>query len=159
MKQLLIPLCLAALATGCSASDTKIQEADPASSVASVTTNISFDAVETNLRQALKKRDLKLFTVVDHGEGAKSVDMNIGQSKLFIFGNPKSGTPLMKANREMGLELPMKILIYSDGPDQVVLRYTDIKKLARQYNLTDQDGRLDKIETTLNTISKEALSK
>jgi len=123
-----------------------------------MTTEIPFETVETNLRKALKTRNLKLFTVVNHGEGAKSVGMDIGQSKLFIFGNPKSGTPLMMANRQMGLELPMKVLIYTNEQGQTALRHTDIKALARQYGLTDQAERLKKIETTLNAISKEAVA-
>ena len=70
---------------------------------AAMTTEMPFEAVESNLREALKKRDLNLFIVVDHGAGANSVGMDIGQSKLFIFGSPKSGTPLMVANPEMGM--------------------------------------------------------
>ena len=118
----------------------------------------SFEAVEANILEALEKRDLKLFTVVNHGEGAKSAGMDIGQSKLFIFGNPKTGTPLMMANREMGLELPMKILIYTTQTGELGLRRTDIKSLGPKYGLTNQDERIEKIEAALKSISQEAIS-
>ena len=158
MKYLYTTLCLAALVSACSPSDTAQQTNIAARSTNIMTTNMSFDAVEKNLRQALQKRDLKLFTVVDHGEGAKSVGMDIGQSKLFIFGNPKSGTPLMTESREMGLELPMKILVFENKQGEIGLRRTDIKAVADQYSLTDQEKRIETIDITLNAISEEAVS-
>ena len=158
MKYLFTTLCLAALVSACSPSDTRQQTNTTATPSSVMTTNVSFDAVEKNLRQALQKRDLKLFTVVDHGEGAMSVGMDIGQSKLFIFGNPKSGTPLMMESREMGLELPMKILVFENKQGEIGLRRTDIKALADQYSLSDQAQRIQKIDMTLRAISKEAFS-
>jgi uncharacterized protein (DUF302 family) len=158
MKNLFTTLCLATLVSACSPSDGKYQTKATSDSAVTMTENMSFETVEENLRQALQKRDLKLFTVVDHGEGAESVGMDIGQSKLFIFGNPQSGTPLMVANREMGLELPMKILIFENGRGEIGLRRTDIKALAAQYDLTDQEERIQKIDMTLNAISEETLS-
>ncbi|WP_416878518.1 DUF302 domain-containing protein [Litorimonas sp.] len=158
MKNLFTTLCLTTLVSACSPSDGKYQTKATSVSAVTMTENMSFETVEENLRQALQKRDLKLFTVVDHGEGAESVGMDIGQSKLFIFGNPKSGTPLMVANREMGVELPMKILIFENGRGEIGLRRTDIKALAAQYDLTDQEKRIQKIDMTLNAISEEAVS-
>tara|TARA_R110002020_G_scaffold191678_3_gene391515 strand:+ start:372 stop:857 length:486 start_codon:yes stop_codon:yes gene_type:complete len=158
MKYLYTTLCLAALVSACSPSNTAQQTNIAAESTNIMTTNMSFDTVEINLRQALQERDLKLFAVIDHGEGAQSVGMDIGQSKLFIFGNPQSGSPLMMANREMGLELPMKVLIFETEQGEIGLRRTDIKALADQYSLTDQAERIQKIDMTLRAISEEAFS-
>jgi uncharacterized protein (DUF302 family) len=123
-----------------------------------LTTDLSFQTVETNLREALKKRNLKLFTVVNHGEGAKSVSLDIGQSKLFLFGNPKSGTPLMMENRSMGLELPLKVLIYTTNEGKVAIRHSDIQRLTQQYGVRDQEERVKKIEMTLKEISSDAIA-
>lgn len=158
MKNLYTTLCLAILVSACSPSDGKYQTKATSVSAVTMTANMSFETVEENLRQALQKRDLKLFAVIDHGEGAESVGMDIGQSKLFIFGNPQSGTPLMVANHEVGLELPMKILIFENELGEVGLRRTDIRALAAQYDLTDQGERIQTIEMTLNAISEEAVS-
>ncbi len=158
MKNLIAPLCLTALVSACSVSDMNSQTADSPMSETILIEDKSFEAVEANILEALEKRDLKLFTVVNHGEGAKSAGMDIGQSKLFIFGNPKTGTPLMMANREMGLELPMKILIYTTQTGELGLRRTDIKSLGPKYGLTNQDERIEKIEAALKSISQEAIS-
>ena len=115
----------------------------------------SFAATEARLREGFDTRGLKLFTVVDHGAGAQSVGEDIGQSKLFIFGNPKAGTPLMQAEPKLGLELPMKILL-RDAGGSVQLYRTDIAATVRAYGVTDQDARLGKISETLDGIMSEA---
>ena len=63
----------------------------------------------------------------------------------------------MIANREMGLELPMKVLIYTTETGEVSLVRTDINSIANQYGLTGQDGRLEKIDATLNEIVQDAM--
>lgn len=115
----------------------------------------SFAATESRLLEALAARNLKLFTVVDHGAGAQSIGEDIGQSKLFIFGNPKAGTPLMQAEPKLGLELPMKILLLETG-GTVHLHRTDIAATVRGYGVTDQTERLAKISETLDAILAEA---
>ncbi len=126
-----------------------------APTVLTVTSTETFDATENRLRNSLTARKLKLFTVVDHGEGAKSVGEDIGRSKLFIFGNPKAGTPLMIAEPKLGLELPMKILIH-EAQGEVHLHRSDVATTVRQYGVIDQDKRLGKINETLDSIMTEA---
>ena len=120
-----------------------------------VETTQNFETTETGLREALNSRDLTLFTVIDHGEGAKSVGQDIGQSKLFIFGNPASGTPLMVADPTLGLHLPMKILVHEDD-DMIHLHRADMGHLVEAHGVTDQDQRLAKIDETLDAIMAEA---
>lgn len=115
-----------------------------------------FAATESKLLQAIEEKGLKLFTVIDHGAGAKSVDQDIGQSKVFIFGNPKVGSPLMAENIQMGLELPLKILITSDADDSVTISYTDIKAIAKDYGVTGKDELLGKISGNLNDLALAA---
>lgn len=116
----------------------------------------SFDETESRLRAALQKRDLKIFTVVDHGEGAQAVGENIGQSKLFIFGNPKSGTPLILANRQLGLELPMKALVYTSADGKTRVITTDIGDLVTRYGVQGKPELMEKISGALRGIAQEA---
>ena len=137
--------------SACAADTTSTQETAPMM----MTSTQSFAVTEARLREGFDTRGLKLFTVVDHGAGAQSVGEDIGQSKLFIFGNPKAGTPLMQAEPKLGLELPMKILL-RDAGGSVQLYRTDIAATVRAYGVTDQDARLGKISETLDDIMSEA---
>ena len=148
MKHLFIGTLAALALIGC-----KPVMSDP--NTKKMTSSQNFEATEASLIDALASRNLKLFTVVDHGAGAQSVGADIGQSKLFIFGNPKAGTPIMAAEPTLGLELPMKILVRESGGD-VSLHRTDIAATVRSYGVTEQDGRLSKIDQTLTAIMSEA---
>ena len=123
--------------------------------IATVVSAQSFTQTEAALREGFEARGLKLFTVVDHGAGAKSVGEDIGGSKLFIFGNPKAGTPLMQSEPHLGLALPMKILL-REANGQVTLHRNDIAASVRSYGVTDQEARLGKISSTLDAIIAEA---
>ncbi|MGJ8561306.1 MAG: DUF302 domain-containing protein [Litorimonas sp.] len=120
-----------------------------------ITVTDSFVAAEARLREAIGARDLTLFTIVDHGAGAMSIGQDIGQSKLFIFGNPKGGTPLMQADPQMGMDLPLKVLIYTDEAGRTAVSYTNIKTLAAQHRITGQDARLDTIADMLEGVARE----
>ena len=144
----------AALSLGACGSESA-QLHQPTENVMTLKSTNSFAATEARLHEALASRNLKLFTVVDHGAGAQSIGEDIGRSKLFIFGNPKAGTPLMQAEPKLGLALPMKILLLeSDGA--VHLHRTDIAATVRGYGVTDQTERLAKISETLDAILAEA---
>ena len=119
-----------------------------------------FDFAETDRRlaAAIARRPVKLFQTVDHGAGARSVGTPIGASKLYIFGSPKSGTPLMMANRQMGLELPMKVLVYETPDGAVHVAYPDIADLASDYAITGKDDLIGNVSGVLAAIALEATS-
>ena len=158
MKKMLTG-CLAALVlAGCKPAMT--DQISPATQAATISLPSSqgFAETEASLKAAISARNLKMFTIIDHGTGAKSVGGDIGASKLFIFGNLNIGTPLMTAEPTMGLELPMKILVHGVD-DTVSLHRTDITGTIRRYGVTDQDARLQKIDKTLTAIMTEAAGK
>lgn len=117
-----------------------------------------FSTSDNQLKTAITKRDLKLFAVINHGEGALSAAMPIGRSKLYIFGNPKSGTPLMMDKKIVGLELPMKILIYEDDGVVKVGR-KDMTALMVAYEADVDRAVLNTISNTLEMVVYEASHK
>lgn len=115
----------------------------------------SFVAAETRLREAISARDLTLFSIIDHSAGATLVGRDIGQSKLFIFGNPKGGTPLLQAAPQMGMDLPLKVLIYTNDAGRTDIAYTNIKALTAQHRIGEQDERIAKIADMLDGLVRE----
>lgn len=117
----------------------------------------SFVAAETRLREAIGARDLTLFSTIDHSAGATLAGRDIGQSKLFIFGNPKGGTPLMQAAPQMGMDLPLKVLIYTNAAGRTEVSYTNIKALAVQHRIEGQDERLKTMAEMLEAVARETV--
>ena len=54
---------------------------------------------------------------------------------LLIVGNAKAGTPLMKAEQRIGIDLPLKMLAWEDAAGKTWLSYNDPAWLASRHGL------------------------
>ncbi len=86
---------------------------------------LGVDATVEKLTETIEGAGARVFAVVDHGGGAQSVGEDIGASKLVIFGSPAVGTPAMLSDRQAGLFLPLKALVYEDTGGTVQVLYED----------------------------------
>ena len=115
-----------------------------------------YDFAETVSRVALaiEKRPLNLFAKVDHAAGAEKAGLSLMPSTVFIFGNPKGGTPLMQKNPKMGIMLPLKVHVFQDE-QSVKLSYTDIKAEAGFYGLDVNEQPIPNIAKMLAGLAAE----
>jgi uncharacterized protein (DUF302 family) len=92
--------------------------------------------VETlaRLRSALLWRQLEIFAWFDHSGAAKRVGLTMPDTQVVVFGNPKSGTPLMLAAPLVALDLPLRVLVADDG-GHAVLTYVNPAYLAERYGI------------------------
>jgi uncharacterized protein (DUF302 family) len=77
----------------------------------------------------VEARGMKLLMTVDHSAEARAAGLELREPKLVVFGNPRTGTPLMHAAPLAGLDLPMKVLVRAD-PGQTCVSYTAPAELA-----------------------------
>jgi uncharacterized protein (DUF302 family) len=56
-------------------------------------------------------------------------------TELLIFGSAKAGTPLMQASQAIGIDLPLKALVFQDAAGKVWLCYNDPRWLAQRHGL------------------------
>jgi uncharacterized protein (DUF302 family) len=80
---------------------------------------------------------LKLFAVIDHSGEAAASGLELRDTKVVIFGSPVAGTPVMQARPLVALDLPLKVLVWSDG-EQTKVSYTAPAALAARYELDDE---------------------
>ena len=94
-----------------------------------------FSAAETleRLRQTIVARGLTLFAVIDHSGEAAKAGLQMRDTKVVIFGNPRAGTPLMLAAPLLALDLPLRALVWEDVAGRVWVSYTDPAWLAQRY--------------------------
>jgi uncharacterized protein (DUF302 family) len=85
----------------------------------------------------LEARGLKLFTTIDHSGEARAAGLELRETKLVIFGNPRAGTPIMQAAPLAGLDLPLKVLVRADA-GRTCVSYTAAAELAARYQLSDE---------------------
>ena len=89
------------------------------------------------LEADLKAKGITVFARIDHGAGAVSAGMPLRPTELLIFGNPKAGTPLMQVNQTIGIDLPLKVLVWEDASRSVWISYNDPVWLAQRHKLGD----------------------
>jgi len=94
-------------------------------------------AVDTMNRfeELAKQRGLIVFARVDHAAGAANVGKTLRPTEVLIFGNPKGGTPFMECAQSVGIDLPMKALVWEDASAQVWLGYNDPAFLAQRHGV------------------------
>ena len=97
----------------------------------------SFDPKETmdRLEAALRASGVTIFARIDHAAGAAEVGESLRPTELLIFGNPKAGTPLMQAGQTIGIDLPLKALVWQDAYGKVWLTYNDPAYLQKRHNV------------------------
>mgnify|MGYP003625393250 CR=1 FL=1 len=123
-----------------------------------VSTKSAHDAETTvdRLTSILDEKGMRVFTLIDHAAGARSVGLELRPSYVVIFGNPKIGTLLMQCEQQVAIDLPQKALIYQDQAGQVWLSYNDPSYLAARHQLSGCDAVLKKISTALATFARLA---
>lgn len=86
--------------------------------------NEEIDIVEKRVIDFIHNKEFKVFDKIDQKAEADNVGLEIPETRLIIFGNPKVGTLLMQENNDITFELPIKILLIADGK-QTKLIYRD----------------------------------
>ena len=101
------------------------------------TSRRSVDDTVSRLRELLDARGIKLFAVIDHSGEAEAAGLELRNTKVVIFGNPRAGTPVMAAAPLAALDLPLKVLVWDDD-GETRLAYIEPAELAARYGLTDE---------------------
>jgi len=103
--------------------------------IVEIASNHSVDQTVEKLKAILQAKGVTLFALVDHSGEAEKVGMTMLPTKLFIFGSPKAGTPLMLAAPTIAIDLPLKILVSEDSQGKVWISYNSPEYLQERHNL------------------------
>lgn len=87
------------------------------------------------LEKLVGQRGLNVFLRIDHSAGAAKIGTKLRPTELLVFGNPQGGTPFMECAQSVGIDLPLKALVWEDSTGQVWLGYNDPEFLARRHEV------------------------
>ncbi|MEA2430053.1 MAG: hypothetical protein QOI19_526 [Thermoleophilaceae bacterium] len=113
---------------------------------------------ETAVRvtEAIESRGLTLFARIDHAAGARAAGLELADEQVLLFGNPRAGTPLMGSDPRVGIELPLRILIWADASG-VLLGYRDPRELDGPYDIgAEEQPILEQMAILLAQVVDEA---
>ncbi len=92
-----------------------------------ITLRSGFGPKETMSRfeAEVRARGMTIFAHIDHAAGAAAVGLMLRPTDLLIFGAAKGGTPLMQSVQTIGIDLPLKALVWQDEAGGTFLSYND----------------------------------
>ena len=103
--------------------------------------------------QIVKDRGFVVVARVNHAKSAIKSGISLRPTELLIFGNPKLGSLLMQSNQTIGIDLPLKVLVWEDEKGTVKLAYNDPAWLAQRHGIEDQDKSFAKMTYALAELS------
>ena len=123
LTRTLVALTLAAASTLSAAADGLIDLKSPHNAKATM----------DRLEAVVKERGLNVFARIDHAAGASKIGKTLRPTELLIFGNPQGGTPFMECAQTVGIDLPLKALVWDDAAGQTWLSYNDPAYLGQRH--------------------------
>jgi uncharacterized protein (DUF302 family) len=124
-----------------------------------ITKRSNFAPQETmnRLETEVRAKGLTVFAHVDHAAGAAAVGLPLRPTDLLIFGNAKGGTPLMQSAQSIGIDLPLKMLVWQDADGVTWLSYNDPAWFTHRHGLDDSTkAAADAMTSALNAIAAKA---
>ncbi len=123
--------------------------------------NLSAHSVQTtmdSLENLVRNKGLTVFVRIDHAAGAAEVGEEMLPTQLLMFGKPAIGTNLMTSQRTVGVDLPIKVLIWEEPDGKVWIAYNDPAYLAKRHGIDDRDAVLDKMGRVVKGLVSAAAS-
>jgi uncharacterized protein (DUF302 family) len=111
------------------------------------------------LAAAVAAHGMTVLARIDHAAAAAAVGMELRATELLIFGNPRAGTPLMQAAQTIGIDLPLRALVWRDADGRTWLGCSDPAWLARRHGVAAGSGRvLAAMTAALQAVATTAVS-
>ena len=111
------------------------------------------------LEKVLTSKGITIFARIDHAAGANSIGQTLRPMELLVFGNPKLGTPLMQKDQQMGLDLPLKALVYEAADGKTFIAYSDPAFLSKRYGVTEPAKVFETMTGALKNFTAAAAAK
>jgi uncharacterized protein (DUF302 family) len=97
-----------------------------------------------------------VFARIDHAAGAWAVGLSLNPTEVLIFGNARGGTPLMQSVQTIGIDLPLKALVWQDASGDTWLSYNDPAWLAKRHGLSGTEAPIGNLAAALDAVAKVA---
>jgi len=113
-------------------------------------------ATMDRLDAEISAREMIVFARIDHAAGAAEVGLTLRPTELIIFGNARGGTPLMQSVQTVGIDLPLKFLVWQDAQGKTWISYNEPGWIAQRHGIADAQAVVNKMADLLSAISRKA---
>ena len=79
-------------------------------------------------------KGMTVFARIDHAAAAAKAGLALRPTEVAIFGSAQGGTPLMQASQTIGIDLPLKVLVWQDEAGTTWISYNDPVWIASRHD-------------------------
>ena len=108
------------------------------------------------LEAEVRAKGMTVFARIDHAAGAAEVGLTLRPTELIIFGNARGGTPLMQSVQTVGIDLPLKALVWEDASGTTWLSYNEPSWIAQRHSIANAEPVVSKMAAALSAILRKA---
>jgi uncharacterized protein (DUF302 family) len=108
------------------------------------------------LATEIQAREMKVFARIDHAAGAAEVGLTLRPTELIIFGNARGGTPFMQSVQTVGIDLPLRVLVWEDAAGTAWISYNEPSWIARRHGVRNAEQVVSKMGAALSAIARKA---
>ena len=112
----------------------------------------TMDRLETEI----KAHGMTVFARINHAALAAEAELALRPTEVIVFGNPRAGTPLLQANQTIGIDLPLKALVWQDAAGKTWLSFNEPNWLAKRHKVSGTERRLAAMSLALGDIAAKA---
>jgi len=118
----------------------------------------SFGPKETmdRLDAEIRTKGMTVFARIDHAAGAAEVGLTLPPTELIIFGNARGGTPLMQSEQTVGIDLPLKALVWEDAAGKTWLSFNEPRWIAQRHSVANAEQVVSKLAAALSAMARTA---
>ena len=108
------------------------------------------------LSNKIAEQGMTVFARIDHAAAAAEAGLTLAPMQVLIFGNAHAGTPLMQTAPTIGIDLPLRMLVWNDEEGTTWLAYNDPGWIAARHGArTDNQRGLAAMRKTLAAIAEK----
>jgi len=108
------------------------------------------------IAQVLRQHGATIFALIDFSGDAAEAGLTMLPEQMLIFGHPKVGTALMQVEPLVGLDLPLKALVWEDDQGATWIAYNTPDYIMGRHGLpASMGGQLADALALLEQFARE----
>jgi uncharacterized protein (DUF302 family) len=84
---------------------------------------MTFDRTIERLTTVIADHGMTIFARIDHAANAREIGLSMPPATVFIYGNARGGTPIMRDTPLAALDLPLRVLVREREDGSTVMAF------------------------------------
>jgi uncharacterized protein (DUF302 family) len=121
-----------------------------------VTSNYNAARTMNRLERVVRTAGLRVFSRIDYGREADRASIPLRPTQLLIFGWPEAGSTLMQADQRIGIDLPMRFLVWMDEAGKVNISWNDPAWLVQRHARIGHEATIESMRKAMERLARDA---